>query len=97
MSKYKVTMLEQETIILWNREETQANVYTFEPSLKKKLENLSKTHPDIFVKTEDNGIGGITYCLPKELITIRNPRAKRELSEDQRERLRMQLKENLIK
>jgi hypothetical protein len=88
MSSYKLSLLEQETIILFNREEKQAEVYTHEPSLKKKLDNLCKTSPDVFVKREDNGAGGVTYTLPKKLIAIRTPRPKKTLSEEEREALR---------
>lgn len=97
MSKYKLSLLEQETIILFNREEKEADVYTHEPSLKKKLDNLCKTSPDVFVKREDNGVGGITYTLPKKLISIRTPREKKTLSEEQKKALRKQLTKNISK
>lgn len=95
MSKYKLSLLEQETIILFNREEKEADVYTHEPSLIKKLDNLCKTSPDVFVKREDNGAGGITYTLPKKLISIRTPRPKKELSEEEKNALRERMAKNL--
>jgi len=95
MSTYKLSLLEQETIILFNREEKEADVYTHEPRLKKKLDKLCKTSPDVFVKREDNGAGGITYTLPKKLISIRTPRAKKVLSEEEKKVLRKQLAKNL--
>lgn len=97
MSKYKLSLLEQETIILFNREGKEADVYTHEPSLKKKLDNLCKTSPDAFVKREDNGAGGVTYTLLKKLISIRTPREKKTLSEEEKKALRKQLTKNISK
>lgn len=97
MSQTKLSLLEQETIILFNREEKEADVYTHEPSLKKKLDKLCKTSPDVFVKREDNGAGGVTYTLPKNLISIRSPREKKTLSEEQKKALRKQLTKNISK
>ena len=70
---------------------------THEPSLKKKLDNLCKTSPDVFMKKDDNGAGGMTYTLPKKLISIRTPREKKTLSEDQKKALRTQLTKNISK
>ena len=97
MSQTKLSLLEQETIILFNREDKEAEIYTHEPSLKKKLDNLCKTSPDVFMKKDDNGAGGMTYTLPKKLISIRTPREKKTLSEDQKKALRTQLTKNISK
>ena len=97
MSKYKLSLLEQETIILFNREEKDADVYTHEPSLKKKLDKLCETTPGEFVKREDNGVGGVTYTLPKKLISIRTPRPKKALSEEERIALRERMAKSMSK
>ena len=97
MSQTKISLLEQETIILYNREEKEAEIFTYEPSLKTKLDKLCKSSPSVFVKREDNGAGGITYTLPKNLISIRSPREKKNLSEVQKKALREQFKKNISK
>ncbi len=97
MSQYKLSLLEQETIILFNREEKEADVYTHESGLKKKLDKLSKSSPDVFIKREENGAEGVTYTLPKNLISIRTPREKKTLSEEQKKALRKQLTKNISK
>lgn len=90
MSKTKLSLLEQETIILFNREEKEAEVSTHEPSLKKKLDKLCNTSPDVFIKREDNGAGGVTYTVLKNLISIRTPREKKKLTGEQKKALRDQ-------
>jgi len=97
MSKTSLSLLEQETIINFNREEAEATIYTHDPSLKRKLDKLCSTIPDIYIKRSDNGAGGVTYALPKNLISVRTPRAKKNLSEEQREVLRERFKKNVLK
>ncbi|MCI2061659.1 MAG: immunoglobulin [Eubacteriaceae bacterium] len=70
--------MEQETVITFNRLEGFAEVYTFEPTLKNKLNKLSDINDDITIKVKDNGIGGATYIIPKKLVSIRKPICKRQ-------------------
>lgn len=80
----KLSLEEQETIIRWDRKESVAIVYTFEPSLKRKLSELEHQFPDkVQFTCEDNG--SVEYTLPKELISIRKPRF---VSEDTKEKLK---------
>lgn len=72
---YRPTLYEQETIILFNREEKDAEVYTFEPSLKKKLMQMCEDG-DAYMKQENNGIGGMTVIVDKKLVSVRKPRPK---------------------
>lgn len=97
MAKGSVSMLEQETVFLFNRAEDKADIYTFEPSLKKKLDKMCEQYPEVCVKREDNGIGGVTYNLPKNLISVRTPRAKKDLTEEQKEELRTRFEKNMSK
>ena len=95
MATEKLSLLEQETIILFNRAEKEATIYTHEPSLIKKLTELCEAAPKVYTKKSDNGAGGITYTLPKKLISIRTAREKKVLTEEQKKTLREQFAKNI--
>ena len=42
----KLSLVERETILLYNQAEPMAEVYTHDPRLMEKLELLAKKHPD---------------------------------------------------
>ena len=42
----KLSLVERETILLYNQAEPMAEVYTHDPHLMEKLELLAKKHPD---------------------------------------------------
>lgn len=64
----KRTLVEQETIILYNQAEPTAEVYSHDPKLLKKLAQLAKKHPkQVIVKDEH------TYTVPKGCVLIREP------------------------
>ena len=42
----KLSLVERETIFLYNQAEPMAEVYTHDPRLMEKLELLAKKHPD---------------------------------------------------
>ena len=66
----KLSLIEQETIICFNRAEKCAEVYTYDPKIKKKLKQLSEmSEADITAMGED---GSVTYKVRKELISIGN-------------------------
>ena len=41
----KLSKLEQESIILYNEEESTASIYTHDPKLKRKLKRLAEKYP----------------------------------------------------
>lgn len=85
----KLSLEEQETIIRWDKKYSSTLVYTFEPSLKRKLKELEHQFPDMVqLIAEDNG--SVEYSIPKNLISIRKPRI---ISED----TRIMLKNNITK
>ena len=92
-----ITLEEQETIILHNRADKTAEVFTYDPSTKTKLNKLCKEYPNHFRLTKKNGDGGNTYEFPKNLISIRAPRAKRELTEEQKKVIADRFAENRTK
>lgn len=80
----KYTLEEQETTILWDRANPEAIVYTYEPSLKRKLAELEHILPDKVMKINEED-GSVEYRIPKELVSIRRPRV---LSDEARERMK---------
>lgn len=68
--KKEISLLEQETCINFNRAESMAEVYTYEPSLKRKLEKLERTCDDVKIIGSD-GTGAVRYELPKNFVTVR--------------------------
>ena len=81
------TKAEQETIIRFDRANSMATVFTFEPSCIRKLGQLEEAHPDIIklIRKDDNG--SVTYSVPKKLIGIRKP-SSRTMTETERQRIR---------
>lgn len=69
--KHKLTKIEQETIINWNKEEDTASIMTFDKALQTKIEKVVKILPRI-VTVFDNCVCK-EYILPKKLITVQKP------------------------
>ena len=65
-----LTKIEQETIILFNEGEADAEVYTHNVKLKNKLTRIAKKHPDLYRLKAKNAHGGVTYIFPKKLLTV---------------------------
>ncbi len=74
----KLSLLEQETILLYNQAETTADVYTHDPKLLQKLSRLAEKYPDQIVKKDD-----LHYLVPKRCVSVREP-----YSEERREAAR---------
>ena len=69
----RIGRLEQETIILFNEEESWASIYTCNGKLKRKLKQMSHECPEKIRLINSDALGSQTYELPKELITVRKP------------------------
>lgn len=65
--------LEQETIILFNEQEPNAEIYTFNGKMKRKLESLAASHSQTVKLVKADKSGAVTYKLPKELVSLRTP------------------------
>ena len=65
-----LTRIEQETIILFNEGENEAEVYTHNAKLKKKLKAAMEKHPNLYRLKATNKYGGVTYIFPKKYLTI---------------------------
>jgi len=86
----KLSLVEQETIILFNKGEEMASIFTYESSWQRRLEERLGLKP-----VEDNGSGGKTYELPKKV--IKPPRARRVVSEENRARMKARLQNARIR
>ena len=84
-----LTKIEQETIILFNEGEADAEVYTHNKSLKRKLENAAKKHPNIYHLKDTNAHGGVTYTFPKKYLKIA---FRDEASEEEQRRYNERMK-----
>ena len=76
MKKIVMANVEQETIIIWNRAEDSAFIFTYEPTWQKRLESLGCR------LVSDNGCGAKEYEIDKKRIP--KPRAKVKTSDAQR-------------
>lgn len=79
----RLTKLEQETIVLFNEQEPDAEVYTHNRTLQRKLSDLCRRYPEEYTLKNDNGAGGITYLVPKKRINVRAPRTMTAAQKEQ--------------
>lgn len=75
---------EQETVILFNEEEPNARIETFNGRIIRETEKAAKNCAEIVCEERKNGYG--VYRVPKKLIKIHAPRV---LSETQLKKLEM--------
>ena len=69
----RLTLAEQETIILWDNELDIASVYTHDQRIANKLKELEKKYPDQFRVKEKGPHRSVTYEVPKRCVNIRPP------------------------
>lgn len=84
---YRPTLEERETIIHFDEAGNNAEVFTFNLALIRKLDALAEERPDEVTITRAEAINGIQcreYRLPKKWIKVN---ASRILSEDEKARL----------
>ena len=80
-----VSNIERETVILFNEAEDTVSVYTFNPTLKRKLGDFSEKYPEICKKTAEDSLGSVTYSVAKDRLSIS---LRAPLSEEKKEALR---------
>jgi len=76
MSNYKPNLIERETIILFNEQEKEAEIYTY----NIKLINRLKRYPIVAKLKSKDDTGAYTFIVPKKYLTIviRNPISEKE-------------------
>lgn len=94
MADYKLTLLEKETIILWNQAENTVTIDTFDVNLINKLNRAKAKAPNLFRVDQPDKHGAVYAEVPKEFfrITVATP-----LSEETREKLSQLAKERFHK
>lgn len=71
----RLTKYEQETIINFNEDESAASVYTYNPTLRRKLSQLAQERPQECVLDVTQDYSGALVCtIPKRWVTIKPPR-----------------------
>lgn len=82
----KVSKYEQETIITYNAAEKQVSVYTADPNVMKKLDEMVEKYPDHYKTEKPTDSYSKSYIIEsKKLISFRAPKI---LTEEQKEELR---------
>jgi hypothetical protein len=69
----KLALNEKETIIVFNLEDTKAEVFTYDISWQKQLEKKFKAKP-----IRDNGWGGKSYKIDKHVFDLKAPESNKE-------------------
>lgn len=64
----KLSLVEQETILLYNQAEGTADVYTHDPKLMEKLARLAEKHPDQITQKDAHN-----FTVPKRCVSVREP------------------------
>lgn len=83
---YTLTKYERETVITFNEEDAEAEIYTSSPVMIRKLDRLAAGNPEAFRESGSESLEGQTvskrYRIPKALVSIRS--GFRKVSEEQR-------------
>ena len=64
----KLSLYEQETIILYNQAEATAEIYTHDRKLLEKLNRLSQKYPEQVCKKDKHN-----FTVPKRCVSVREP------------------------
>lgn len=73
------TNYERETIITFNEAEKKANIYTWNPALIRKFQELAKKHPEQVKESNVHPAGSVCYDFPKQWIRFKPPVERSEV------------------
>ena len=62
---------QRKTIISFDENSEQVNVFTYNTNLKKRLTKYAKDYPQLCRLIDDNGIGGITFEVDRKRLGFR--------------------------
>ena len=85
-----LSKLERETIITYNEAEAEAEIYTYNRPLQRKLERLALERPEEVKILCADRTGSKTLRLPKKFVSVR---ATRQISPELREKIAQVAKE----
>lgn len=91
--KCRLTKYEKETIILFNKAEPTANIYTYNTALKNRLEKFSKANPSCAKLITTYPCSAVSYEVDKKRLSIR---FTAPYTEEHREKIRKYAKEHNI-
>lgn len=80
-----LTLSERETIIVFNEQDKEAEVFTCSGRIKRELAALAASRSDEARQIRANAEGGETYTVPRKWVKVR---ASRILTDEQRGNLR---------
>ncbi len=86
-NKYNLTSYEKETILNYNDEEKDGTVYTCNAAMIRKMDRLAAQYPEEVRQYREDEVSK-SYYIPKGWFKIHPPRAKKELSEEEKQILR---------
>lgn len=88
--------IEQEVIISFNAAEDTAELYTADPVMIRKMDRIVEENPEQFSgkvhSTYQGKVYAKQYFFPKRFVSIRTKDIVRNVSEEQREKAREQMK-----
>lgn len=87
----RLTKYEKETIVLYNQTGEPASIYTFDVSLKRRLEKFARQYPECCHLESASGLGAVTYVIDKARLSIR---LVPPYSEERRQKASEQAKQN---
>lgn len=67
----RLTKYEKETIVLYNQTGDPTSIYTFDASLKRRLEKFAKQYPECCHLESASGLGAVTYAIDEARLSIR--------------------------
>ena len=83
----KLSLVERETILLYNQAEPMAEIYTHDPRLMEKLDLLAKKHPDQITRKDAHN-----FTVPKRCVSVREPySAERRKAASERAKARLRI------
>ena len=80
---YGLSRYEQEVNINFSADDTVATVYAANPVYIRKLEKLAQEFPEDYKLIKKDTVS-VTYEVSRRLVSIRKPRPKKELSDEER-------------
>lgn len=87
---------ERETCFGWDKSTSICQCITFDQALDRKLMGYCKKYPTVFKMTSeqifDEQVEGHEFEFPKNLISIRQPREKKTMTEEQKQIARDRMK-----
>ena len=66
-----LTRLEKETILLFNEQEDEAELYTYSKKLIRKLSFVAERNPQLYKLISTDSDGGVCYRFSKKLLSRR--------------------------